>query len=156
MSGGASNTARMGRWKISSVPAGWWFVPDFGLRHQADGDPPSNITVIDDVLLAGDKLEPYIATQVEILKGRFTEPVFAGPQKSALFPADECMLLMIRHPPQNGVRILQVQTYVRIQRWLGIITLTTQERNLPGVRKDYEQFVASLRVASETTDGSQG
>lgn len=155
MSGAASGTARIGRWEIASVPGGWWFVPDFGLRHQTDGDPPSNIMLTDDVLLAGNRLEPYIATQVEILRGRFTDPIFAGPGQSALFPAEECMLLMIQHRSHGALRILQVQTYVRIDRWLGIITLTTKEQNLPGVRKDYEQFVASLQVASETTGGSQ-
>lgn len=147
MSEPTQGSVRMGRWEISAIPAGWWFVPEFGLKHNTSTQPPSNITVKDDVLLAGDKLEPYILAQVEILKGRFVSPVFGGPHKSALYPADETMMLLIRHPPHNGVNILQVQTYVRVGQWLGIITLTTTEAMLTAVRKDYEQFVGWLRIA---------
>ena len=140
----SQGSVRMGRWVISAIPANWWFVPDFGLKHNTTLEPGSNITVKDDILLAGDKLEPYIQAQVKILKGRFSNPVFAGPQPSALVAADECMMLLIRHP-EHG--ILQVQTYVRAGRWLGIITLTTSERMLTSVRKDYEQFIGWLKIA---------
>ena len=143
----AGQAVRMGRWEIPAIPANWWFVPDFGLQHNTTAQPPSNITIKDDILLAGDKLEPYILAQIEILKGRFQNPVFAGPQPSPLYPADETMMLLIRHPPHNGVNLLQVQTYVRSGRWLGIITLTTTEQMLSSVRKDYEQFVGWLKIA---------
>jgi hypothetical protein len=108
---------------------------------------------MDDVLLAGDKLEPYVNVQMEILKGRYVGLGFAGPQKSTLYPADETMMLMIRHPPREGVSLLQVQTYVRLGTWLGIITLTTTERMLTSVRRDYEQFVASLKIAPPEAPG---
>ena len=143
----ADGSARMGRWIVSTVPANWSFEPGFGLRHNSPTQPASNITVVDDVLLGGDKLEPYVKAQMEILKGRFKDPVFGGPQPSALFPADEALMLLIRHPEHEGKRVLQVQTYVRIEHWLGIITLSTLEQMLTTVRKDYEQFVASLKVA---------
>ena len=147
MSQHGSGAVRMGRWEIASVPANWWFVPEFGLKHNTAEQPASNITVKDDVLLAGNRLEPYIRVQMEILKGRYEGLAFAGPQKSTLYEANETMLLMIRHPLREGVSLLQVQTYVRAGSWLGIITLTTTERMLTSVRRDYEQFVASLKIA---------
>lgn len=140
-----SGYVRMGRWEVRSVPAGWFFVPDFGLRHA--GPPPiSNITVKDDSLLGGDKLEPYIKVQMDILRRTFLDPVFSGPQPSSLTAGEETMLLLIRHQTAEGPRLLQVQTYVRERRWIGIITLTTTEAKLAELRPDYEWFVRSLGI----------
>ncbi len=146
-----ADAARIGRWIISAVPGGWFFVPDFGLRHNSPY-PTSNITVKDDILLAGDKLEPYIQAQITILRRTYLNPAIAGPQTSGSLrtEVDESMLLLIRHQPVNGTGVMQVQTYVRLAAWLGIITLTTTDRNLQRNRPDYERFVASLKIAPET------
>ena len=55
----------------------------------------------------------------------------------------------------RGISVLQVQTYVRRAKWIGIVTLTTVDRTLPQVRPDYEQFVASLIIAEETPPPGQ-
>ncbi len=146
----STNAARIGRWLISSVPASWFFVPGFGLRHNSPY-PTSNITLKDDVLLAGNRLEPYIQAQITILRRTYLDPAFAGPQPAALLKVDvnETMLLLIRHQPVNGTRVMQVQTYVRLGAWLGIITLTTVEQSVRQVRPDYERFIASLMIAPE-------
>lgn len=146
----------MGRWVISSVPAGWFFEPGFGLRHNTPDQPASNITVKDDILLAGNKLEPYIRVQMEILKGRFAGCSFGGPGDSKLLSADESRMLLIRHQPANGLRVLQVQTYVRLGQWIGIVTLSTLEERLGTVRWDYEQFVSSLLIAPAQEPEAEG
>ncbi len=150
MSEASPNSARIGRWLISSVPASWFFIPSFGLRHNSPY-PTSNITVKDDVLLAGNRLEPYIQAQITILRRTYLDPAFAGPQSAALLKVDvdETMLLLIRHQPVNGTRVMQVQTYVRLQSWIGIITLTTVEQSVRQVRPDYERFIASLAIAPD-------
>lgn len=146
----ATRSASIGRWIITSAPAGWLFVPDFGLRHNIP-DPASNISIKEDVLLAGNKLQPYVDAQKIMLARTYDNPVFAGPQPAKLLAeqTDEIMLLLIRHQPMRGTSVLQVQTYVRCGTWLGIITLTTIDRLLAQVRPDYEQFVASLAIAAE-------
>ena len=151
------NAARIGRWVISSVPANWFFVPDFGLRHNSPY-PTSNITVKDDVLLAGNRLEPYIQAQINILRRTYLDPAFAGPQPAALLKVetDETMLLLIRHQPVNGTSVLQVQTYVRLGTWIGIITLTTVDQFVRHVRPDYERFMSLLNIAPEVNDQEPG
>ena len=158
MTAAAIASARIGRWVVSSAPANWFFVPGFGLRHNTP-DPTSNITVKDDVLLAGDKLEPYIEAQKIMLGRTYDQPAFAGPQPATLLAkdVDESMLLLIRHQPLRGTSVLQVQTYVRLGKWVGIITLTTVDRMLAQIRPEYEQFVASLTIADSVgDDGSTG
>lgn len=143
-------SARIGRWGISSAPAGWFFVPDFGLRHNVP-DPASNIHLNGDTLLAGDKLQPYVEAQMAMLSRKFDQPDFAGPQPSKLLAgqADESMLLLIRHQPMRGTGVVQVQTYVRVAKWIGIVTLTTTDRSLQRVRPDYEAFLKLLTILTD-------
>jgi hypothetical protein len=50
--------------------------------------------------------------------------------------------------------MLHVQTYVRVGRWVGIITLTTVEAYLKVVRPDYEAFLKGLRILPGNQQGS--
>ncbi len=155
MTATAVSSANIGRWTMSFAPANWFFVPGFGLRHNTP-DPASNISVKEDTLLAGDKLEPYIEAQKIMLGKTYDQPTFAGPQPAKLLAdrADESMLLLIRHQPLRGTSVLQVQTYVRLDKWIGIITLTTVDRMLVQVRPEYEEFVASLTIAPAPGSGA--
>lgn len=140
-------SARIGHWQFDGAPPGWFFVPDFGLRHNVP-DPASNIHLNEDTLLAGNALEPYVEAQKAMLLRKYDQPVFAGPQPAKLLSGqtDESMLLLIRHQSMRGTSVLQVQTYVRLQKWIGIVTLTATDRSIRQVRPDYEQFLGMLTV----------
>ena len=148
----SATSARIDRWQINAAPAGWFFVPEFGLRHDAP-DPVSNIYLNGDTLLAGDTLEPYVEAQMAMLRRKYDQPVFAGPQPSKLLAdqAEESMLLLIRHQAMRSISVLQVQTYVRIAKWIGIVTLTTTDRSVQQVRPDYEQFLTMLTLVAENS-----
>jgi hypothetical protein len=47
----------------------------------------------------------------------------------------------------NQVSVFQVQHYMRSDRWIGVVTLTTLESELLKVRPDFEQFLKLLRIA---------
>jgi hypothetical protein len=128
---------RIGRWEVCLVPHGWVYVPDFGIRKAEEGVVPSNITVNQDTLLSGDKLSLYLDAQITLMKNTFKEPAIAGPRPSEFAGADEAMLLMAKHGSLNGYTVVQVQTYVRCAKWIGIVTLTTLEQELLQVRQDF-------------------
>lgn len=143
---------QVGRWEVRLVPHGWVYVPNFGIRKAEEGIPPSNVTVSQDILLAGDKLSLYLDAQVTLMKNTFQEPAIAGPMPSEFAGADEAMLLMVKHRPLNGMTVVQVQTYARSAKWIGIITLTTLEPELLKVRPDFERFAKSLAILPETVE----
>lgn len=150
-------SARVGQWQINAAPAGWFFVPDFGLRHDV-ASPASNIHLNADTLLAGDTLKPYVEAQMQMLSRKYDQPTFAGPQSTKLLAdqADESMLLLIRHQPMRGTTVLQVQTYVRLAKWIGIVTLTTADRSIQQVRPDYERFLTMLTVVTSGVTENPG
>ena len=144
---GYSAAARIGRWIIPAIPFGWTWIAGFGIQRSVEKAPPSNVYLQEDELLAGDQLVLYIQTQITVMKRTFKEPVIAGPVASKFPGAEDSAMLMIRHQPLNQVSVFQVQHYMRNDRWIGIVTLTTLESELLKVRPDFEQFLKLLRIA---------
>lgn len=138
------------RWQIPQVPAHWQVVPGWGVRGVAEHAAGSNICLTEDVLLAGKLLQPYVQVQIRLMRRNFAEPQFAGPSPTELLAAaevEEGSLLLIRHAPAAGRELVQLQVYARIQTWIGIATLTTVKQNVGALRKDFEMFLAALRVS---------
>ena len=141
-----ASAARIGRWIIPAIPFGWTWVPDFGIQRSGENIIPSNVYLKEDELLAGNKLELYIQAQISLMKQTFLDPVIAGPAPLEFPGAEEAAILMLKHMPKDQVTILQVQHYVRCNKWIGIATLTTLESELLKVRPDFEQFIKLLRI----------
>ncbi len=146
---GQATAARIGRWIVPAIPFGWTWIPDFGIQKRAEGAVPSNVALGEDTLLAGDRLEPYIQTQITLMKRTFQDPGIAGPSPLVFPDAAEAALLMIKHKPSAQGVVFQVQHYVRSGKWIGIATLTTLESEVLKVRADFDQFMKLLRIEPE-------
>jgi hypothetical protein len=140
------------RWQIPQVPAHWQTIPGWGLRGIAAHAQGSNICLTEDSLLAGNQLEPYVRVQMDILRRQFLNPQFAGPAPSEMLAASgvqQAALLLIRHGPLHGNEVVQLQVYGLLGTWIGIATLTALKQNVALVRKDFELFLAALRIAPQ-------
>ena len=135
------------------MPAGWVYVADFGIRQMpmAAGTIVASVGVGQDKLDAESGLAEYIEKQKKLIGNHLKEAKFAGPQATAFAGADEAQLLFVRHHVDAAGSMLHAQTYVRLGRWLGIVTLTTLEAQLRAVRADYEAFVKGLRILPDPT-----
>lgn len=133
---------------IPAIPAGWTWMPGFGIQR-ATGSVVSNICLKEDELLAGNQLELYIRAQVTLLQRTFQDPMIAGPAPMTFPGATEAAMLMVKHRSLQQAAVFQVQNYVRMERWIGIVTLTTIEMELLKVRPDFDQFVQWLRIAPQ-------
>jgi len=142
-----ASAARIGRWMIPAIPFGWRWIESFGIQRSVENVTPSNIYLQQDELLAGDQLVLYIQAQIAIMKRTFKDPVIAGPAPSTFPGAQDCAMVMLKHQPLNQMSVIQVQHYMRNERWIGIVTLTTLETELLKVRPDFEQFLKLLRIA---------
>ena len=142
-----SSAAHIGRWIIPAIPFGWKWIEGFGIQRSGESVTPSNVYLQEDDLLGGDQLMFYIQTQIAIMKRTFRDPVVAGPAPSKFPGAQDSAMLMLKHQPMNEMSVIQVQHYMRNERWIGIVTLTTLETELLKVRPDFEQFLKLLRIA---------
>lgn len=142
-----ASAARIGRWIIPAIPFGWAWIPDFGIQRSGENITPSNVYLKEDELLAGDQLILYIQAQITLMKRTFKDPIIAGPAPTQFSGAQDSAMLMLKHQPLNQMSVIQVQHYVRIEKWIGIITLTTLESELLKIRPDFEQFLKLVRIA---------
>lgn len=142
-------TARIGRWIVPAMPAGWAWLPDFGIQKQVQGAFPSNIHLREDPLPEQQALAEYVAKQIIMMAKTFLNPEVAGPAPFSFAGADEAAMLMLRHHPMQELSVFQVQYYVRQGKWIGVVTLTTTETELLAVRPELDQFMKVIRIAAE-------
>jgi hypothetical protein len=140
-------TGRIGRWAVPAIPFGWTWVPNFGIQRTGQNLIPSNVYLREDELLAGNQLALYVQAQITLMKQTFQDAAIAGPMPTEFPGAEESAMLMLKHQKMNQVSVLQVQHYMRIANWIGIVTLTTIEAELMKVRPDFDQFLKLLQIA---------
>jgi hypothetical protein len=145
-----SLVGRVGRWGVTSVPDGWEFVHNFGVRQREGGQHPANIRLCEDILPAGKVLAPYLVAQKTLFERTFADPKIVGPSVIAFPGADEAALLFLKHSPcEGGPAVIQAQTYIRRERWIGIVTFTARAENFSELKGDYQSFAAGLCVSDD-------
>lgn len=113
------------------------------------GSVSASVGLGQETLSSDSSLDEYIEKQKKMIVSHLKEATFAGPQAAAFPGADEARLLFVRHNATSVGSMLHAQTYVRLGRWLGIITLTVVEEQVRAVRPDYEAFVKGLHISPE-------
>ncbi|MBT9330210.1 hypothetical protein [Paracidobacterium acidisoli] len=145
----ATGTGHIGRWIVTAIPYGWTWVPGFGIQRSGETIIPGNVYLREDELLVGNQLVLYVQAQITLMKQSFRDAMIAGPLLTPFPGAEEAAMLMLKHQPMNQVSVLQVQQYVRVASWIGIVTLTTIESELLRIRPDFDQFLKLLQIAAE-------
>jgi hypothetical protein len=140
----------VGRWGVSFVPDGWELVSGFGIRRLEGGRQLANIRLSEDILPAGKILAPYVGAQMTLFHRSFADPKIAGPSVITFPGADEAALLFLKHGELEGAPpVIQVQTYVRRERWIGIVTFTATAKSFPSLKSNYQSFAAGLQIATQ-------
>lgn len=109
----------------------------------------ANVGLGQDTLSSETGLAEYIEEQMKLIGNHLKDAKFAGPQAAAFPGAEEAYLLFVRHQVASTGCMLHAQTYVRVRKWLGIVTLTALETQVKVVRPDYDAFVRGLRILSD-------
>jgi hypothetical protein len=145
--GSGSLLGRVGRWGVRHIPDGWEFAHGFGIQKLEGGPQVANIRLSEDILPAGKLLAPYLVAQKTLFDRAFADPKIAGPSVIAFPGADEAALLFLKHGErEEAPAVIQAQTYVRRERWIGIVTFTALADHFSGLKTNYQSFAASLHV----------
>lgn len=158
-SGAERGFPSVGRWRVTSLPGGWMYVANFGIKQMTmNADAiAANVSLGEDTLRSPEGLQAYIAAQSTLMQNHLMAARFAGPQPMPFHGAEEAYLFFVRHTPNrpggDACPMLHAQRYVRCGLWVGIVTLTVPESQLQGVRADYDAFVKGLRVMPAASAG---
>jgi len=129
-----------GHWDVSFLPAGWEFVPNWGLRRNEGDVFTSNVSLVEEQLLEGQDLQTYVECQMMILRRHVSDARVNGPEASIFPGADEALKTVIHYKALDGLPIVQHQIYARRRRSVGVLTCTTIEDQIRFVQPAFDSI----------------
>ncbi|MBI1358637.1 MAG: FHA domain-containing protein [Acidobacteria bacterium] len=130
-SGEASGELIVGGWSLAQIPPGWELLEGAGLRRLG-AEPRDNIVFSEDDLPDHLTLAQYVESQRHGAAGHYEQDVVFEPwDVQARMEVDESTSILFRPPLKIAVKALQQQTYVRVGERIGIVTITSFNREKP-------------------------
>jgi len=144
----ASPGVQIGGWSLGSVPWGWELLEQQGIRRAGSDVFPSNAVVTGEQLPQGKTLRQYVDSQVFLMHQLVPEVKLGAVAEATIRGAAEAFALEIRFPSDDGRPVVQRQVYARAGQWVGILTFTTLEKELPAVRHDFDSILDGVAFHS--------
>jgi hypothetical protein len=132
----------VGSWNFAEVPEGWQPQGEFGLQRAENEAFPSSIVATEEMLgLAA--LQRYVEAQVAMLQQYLREPRIEASLPPAIAGAEETVALDIRYTTNDGQVIVMRRIFARRARHVGVLTLTTLEKDLDEIRPAIQTILAA-------------
>jgi pSer/pThr/pTyr-binding forkhead associated (FHA) protein len=132
----------IGSWSFGAVPSGWETIEQHGIRRVGQNVFPSNAVVSEEPLPAGKTLQEYVDLQTQILQSLVPELKAEAPIPANVAGAEEALDVQIRHTTEDGRLVLQRQLYAKAKQFVGVLTLTTLQSELPAVQSAFESILS--------------
>ena len=142
----------IGNWVFSKIPAGWQVQEGLGIQLEAKGDEvfPSNIGAMEEPFGPGITLSQYVEAQTKMFRDYLSEPEIGAALPPKIPGATETIALEVRFSTKDGPAVYYCRVYARSGSTIGILTLTTLEKDLPSVRAAYDSFLAGASFFSQS------
>jgi len=140
----------IGKWTFSKIPEGWQIQEGLGIQMLTKDDKvfPSNIGAMEEPVGPGITLSQYVEAQTKMFREYLREPRIDAALPPKLPGATETIALEVRYNTKDGQSIYYHRLYVRSGSTIGVLTLTTLEKDLASVRPDYDAFLAGASFIS--------
>ena len=109
---------------------------------------PSNIGAMEEPVGPGITLSQYVEAQTKMFREYLREPRIDAALPPKLPAATEAIALEVRYSTKDGQSIYYHRLYVRSGSTIGVLTLTTLEKDLASVRPAYDAFLAGASFIS--------
>lgn len=123
----------IGSWSFAKVPDGWQAQGEFGIQRSEKDAFPSNVLVAEE-MLGLPTLQRYVEAQVAMLRQYLREPRIEASLPPVIPGAEETVALDIRYATNDEQVICLRRIFARRARHVGVITLTTLEKDLDAIR----------------------
>lgn len=134
----------IGKWAFARIPEGWQIQEGLGIQMMTKDDKvfPSNIGVMEEPAGPGVTLSKYVEAQTKMFCEYLREPRIDAALPPKISGAAESIALEVRYSTKDGHAIYYHRLYARSGSAIGVITLTTLEKDLASVRPAYDDFLA--------------
>jgi predicted component of type VI protein secretion system len=133
----------IGSWSFAKVPEGWHAQGEFGIQRAEKDAFPSNVVATEEMLGLAT-LERYVEAQVAMLRQYLREPRIEASLPPAIAGSEETVAIDIRYATKDGQVIVLRRIFARSARRVGVLTLTTIEKDLEEIRLALDAILASV------------
>jgi pSer/pThr/pTyr-binding forkhead associated (FHA) protein len=131
----------IGSWRFAKVPEGWEAQGEFGVQRAEKDAFPSNVVATEEMLGLAT-LQRFVEAQVAMLRQYLREPQIEAALPPSIPGADETVALDIRYATKDDQVIFMRRIYASHAKQVGVLTLTTLEKDLEEIRPALDAILA--------------
>jgi hypothetical protein len=134
----------IGSWSFHKIPDGWQIQEGLGIQQDVKDAFPSNIGAMEERLGPGITLPQYVEAQTKMFREYLREPKIDAALPPTIPGSAETVALEVRYSTKEGQSIYYHRVYARNGSVIGVLTLTTMEKDLSSIRPVYNSVLTSL------------
>ncbi len=134
----------VGSWAFHKIPNGWQIQEGLGIQQDVKDAFPSNIGAMEEPLGPGITLPQYVEAQTKMFREYLREPKIDAALPPTIPGSAETVALEVRYSTKEGQSIYYHRVYARSGSTIGVLTLTSMEKDLPSLRPVYDSVLSAI------------
>jgi hypothetical protein len=134
----------IGSWAFHKIPKGWQIQEGLGIQQVVKDAFPSSIGAIEEPLGPGLTLQHYIDAHTKMFREYLPDPKIEIAVPPVIRGSVETAALEIKYSHKEGPSIFFRRDYARCGSILGVLTLTTLEKDMPSIRPIYDSVLSTI------------
>jgi len=134
----------VGSWAFHKIPSGWQIQEGLGIQQDVKDAFPSNIGAMEEPLGPGITLPQYVEAQTKMFREYLREPKIDATLPPTIPGSAETVALEVRYSTKDGQSIYYHRVYARSGSTIGVLTLTSMEKDLPSLRPVYDSVLSAI------------
>lgn len=135
----------VGSWVLKSVPDGWDVQEGFGLERKLPQEAfPSTIVVMEEPLGPRASFASYVESQIDLVRRYMRQPRIDPATSPDIKGAEEKIAFDVRYKTKDDVEVFYRRIYARCGSTVGVLTLTTLDKESAEILERLETFWAGL------------
>jgi|HubBroStandDraft_6_1064221.scaffolds.fasta_scaffold37601_2 pSer/pThr/pTyr-binding forkhead associated (FHA) protein len=141
---GQTPALMIGGWAFHKIPEGWKIQEGIGIQRVVKDAFPASIVAIEEPLGPGLTLQHYVDAHTKMFREYLPDPKINLAVPPVIRGSVETVALEIQYSPKEGPSIFFRRDYARCGTILGVLTLTTLEKDLPSIRPIYDSVLTAI------------
>ena len=131
----------IGSWSFGRIPDGWEPQEGFGIQQKNANGFPSNVVCTEEQIFEGTTLQQFVEAQVTMLRQYLREPRIEAALPPGIPGAEESVAIDVRYNTKEGETVMYKRIYARTGPAVGVLTLTTLEKDLENIRAAFRELI---------------
>ncbi len=134
----------IGSWAFHKIPNGWQIREGLGIQQDVKDAFPASVGAMEEPLGPGITLPQYVEAQTKMFREYLREPKIDAALPPTIPGSSETVALEVRYSTKDGQSIYYHRVYARSGSTIGVLTLTSMEKDLPSLRPVYDSVLSAI------------